>query len=394
VNSNDPNTPVFKLELTAMVKVEVDVNPTTVNFRELLPGEKKTETVEVVNLSDNLLKINSITSPYDFVSIDLAGLKLPLSLKQNEKATFKVSVDAASMKERTWGQVIISTDNPHTPQVTLYVTGRVLSENQNSMGSHQQGSAQTFLPQITYSDRARKLFPLYNFVAGNVVQNLAGCNSSQCLPMKALIQVLVTQNFPDEKITEAVRQIYGPAAVAASTSNSPQPPRPSLREAIQNALKDGKKAKLDLFAMSYCPFALRAEKALDKIMAELGSKIDLQIYFIAQSKTEGSDKLADSFASLHGLPEVEEDLRQVLIQKYFPEKLFSYLRLRNENIKTTDWRECAKKAGVDLKKLEELIASKSSLQLFRENLAKAQTMNIHASPTLFINNVRYQGGFQ
>ncbi|MEW6379200.1 MAG: hypothetical protein AB1611_06300 [bacterium] len=375
-----------------MVKVEVDVNPSTVNFRELLPGEKKSETVEITNLSNDLLKISAITSPHDFINVNLADLKLPVSLKYNEKMSFKVGVDANIMKDKTWGQVIIKTSNVHTPEVTLNLTGRVRSEDQKPMGA--PNSAQAPLPQINYSERAKKLFPLYNFVANNVSQNLAGCNTGQCVPMKALIQVLTAQNLPDEKITEAVRQIYGPGAVVASSGNV-QPPRPSLKESIQGALKNGRRARLDLFVMSYCPFGVRAEKALDRIMAEYGSKLDLQLYFIAQSRTDStSDKLADSFTSLHGLPEVEEDFRQVLIQKHFPEKLLPYLRLRNENIKTTDWKECATKAGIDLQKLEELIAAKGSQQLFRENLVKAQTMNIHASPTLFIDNVRYQGGFQ
>jgi len=388
-----------------MVKVEVDVNPATVNFRELLPAEKKSESVEVTNLSSDPLKINSITSPHDFISVDLSGHKLPVTLKSNEKMNFKVGLDAAVMKEKTWGQVIIGTNNTHTPEITLHLTGRVRLEDQTPNGA--QNAAQAPLPQVTYSEQAQKLFPLYSYVLNNVSQNLAGCNIGQCLPMKAFIQVLVDQKVPEGKITEAIKQIYGPGAVAASAASPAvkAQPRPSLRESIQNELKgDDQKAKLELFVMSYCPFGVRAENALEKIMAEFGSKLDLQLYFIAQSKATDShtadsasasaDKPLDSFASLHGPQEVEEDFRQVLIQKHFPEKLVPYLNLRNQNIKTSDWKECATKAGIDLKKMEEFIAAKESQQLFKENLTRAQLINIHASPTLFINNVRYQGGFK
>lgn len=392
------------MEVTASVKVEVDVNPSTVNFKELLPAEKKSESVEVTNLSSDPLKINSITSPHDFISVDLSGHKLPVTLKANEKMNFKVGVDAAVMKEKTWGQVIIGTNNSHTPEITLHLTGRVKLEDQKPKDA--QNPAQTPLPQVTYSEQAQKLFPLYNFVLNNVSQNLADCNTGQCLPMKAFIQLLVEQKVPEGKITEAIKQIYGPGAVAASVASPAKAqPRPSLRESIQNELKGGdQKAKLELFVMSYCPFGVRAEKAMEKVMTEFGPKIDLQLYFIAQAKatdTHAADsasasagKPLDSFTSLHGPQEVEEDFRQVLIQKHFPGKLLTYLNLRNQNIKTTDWKECAAKAGIDSKKMEEFIAAKESQQLFKENLTRGQLINIHASPTLFINNVRYQGGFQ
>jgi len=396
------------LEVTASVKVEVDVNPATVNFRELSPTEKKSESIEVANLSSDSFKINSITTPHDFISVDLSGHKLPVTLKPNEKMSFKVGVNAALMKEKTWGQVIIATSNAHTPEVTLYLTGRVRIENQTPKAA--QDSPQTPLPQITYSEQAQKLFPLYNFVFNNVSQNLTGCNTGQCLPMKAFIQLLVDQKVPEGKITEAIKQIYGQAAVVASAASIEKAkPRLSLRESIQNELKESdKKAKLDLFVMSYCPFGVRAETALVPILAEFGPKIDLQLYFIAQSKANDSpaantasvsagsasvNKPLDSFASLHGPQEVEEDFRQALIQKHFPEKLLPYLSIRNQNIRTSDWKECATKAGIDLKKMEGLIADKNSQQLFKENITKGQLLNVHASPTLFINNVRYQGGF-
>ena len=369
-----------------------------------MPTEKKSEPVEITNLSSDPLKIDSITSPHDFVSVDLSGHKLPVTLKPNEKMNFKVGVDAALMKDKTWGQVIIATNNSHTPQITLHLTGRVRLEDQPANGA--QNAAQAPLPQLTYSEQARKLFPLYNFVLNNVSQNLAACNTGQCLPMKAFIQLLVDQKVPEGTITEAIRQVYGPAAVAASGAiPGNAQPRLSLREAIQNELKESdQKAKLELFVMSYCPFGVRAENAMEKIMAEFGKKLDLQLYFIAQSKPTDShaadsgktnaNKQLDSFVSLHGPQEVEEDFRQVLIQKHFPDKLLPYLNLRNQNIRTTDWKECATKAGINLKKMEDLIAAKESVQLFKENITRAQLINVHASPTLFINNVRYQGGFQ
>ena len=133
---------------------------------------------------------------------------------------------------------------------------------------------------------------------------------------------------------------------------------------------------------------------MEKIIAEFSSKIDLQLYFIANPTTANSDNTTDLFTSLHGPLEVEEDFRQILIQKYFPEKLFPYLHHRNQNIKTADWKECMAKAEIDQKKIEKLMNDKQSRQLFNDNIAKAKKMKIHASPTLLINGTKYQGGFK
>ena len=123
-------------------------------------------------------------------------------------------------------------------------------------------------------------------------------------------------------------------------------------------------------------------------------KIDLQLYFIANSKTSDSDKIIDLFTSLHGPLEVEEDYRQVLIQKYFPKKLFPYLHQRNKNIKTSNWKECLAKAGINQKKFENFLADKQNRQLFNDNITMAKNKKIHASPTLLINGIKYKGAFK
>jgi len=350
--------------------------------------------VEVTNLSDKTLQISSITSAQNFITINLSNSNLPIILKPQEKMSFQVNLDAALMKGKTWGQVVINTDNQHTPKITLYVTGRIQSQDQIKKSSPTTG--QTPLPHLTFSEQAQKLFPKYNFVFNNVTKNLAKCDFGRCLPMKAYIQLLIDQKIPEEKITEAIQYIYGPKAITSMKKKSKKSTinTPTLKESIQKALNDNSKAKLELYVMSYCPFALRAEKSLEKIIAEFGSKIEIQLYFIAEPKTSNSDKTTDLFTSLHGLLEVEEDFRQVLIQKYFPEKLFPYLHHRNKNIKTANWKECLSKAGIDQKKIEKLMNDGQSRQLFSNNIAKAKKIKIHASPTLLINGIKYKGAFK
>ncbi len=104
---------------------------------------------------------------------------------------------------------------------------------------------------------------------------------------------------------------------------------------------------LKLFVMSQCPYGVTAENgiidALNKKLLPEGAKI--QIHYIGDSE-KGADGQY-TFKSLHGTPEWEEDVRQLVIGAKFPGKLNAYLLERNKDITSTQWEEAAKKAGLN-----------------------------------------------
>ena len=106
---------------------------------------------------------------------------------------------------------------------------------------------------------------------------------------------------------------------------------------------------LKIFVMSQCPFGVTAENgvidALNKGLLPAGTKI--QIHYIGDS-VAGADGQY-TFKSLHGTPEWEEDVRQIVIARQFPAGLNSYLIERNKDVTSTQWEEAAKKAGLDPK---------------------------------------------
>ena len=106
---------------------------------------------------------------------------------------------------------------------------------------------------------------------------------------------------------------------------------------------------LKIFVMSQCPFGVTAENgvidALNKDLLPKGTKI--RIHYIGDS-VKGADGQY-TFKSLHGTPEWEENIRQLVIADKSPSKLNAYLLERNKDITSTQWEDAAKKAGLDPK---------------------------------------------
>ena len=176
---------------------------------------------------------------------------------------------------------------------------------------------------------------------------------------------------------------------------------------------------MDLYVMSECPFGVKAENKLLPLAKKYGERLDLNLRFIATDvegkvaemnqanakKDETLKKAQDSsnpgckadfeldpdakFQSLHGKSEVEEDMRQVIISKLFPEQIFDYVLERNKNI-YGDWRLAATKTGVTTTMVEEAMKDGRGDQWFRENIAKGNAEGISASPTLRINDAPFE----
>ena len=106
---------------------------------------------------------------------------------------------------------------------------------------------------------------------------------------------------------------------------------------------------LKVFVMSQCPFGVTAENGLidalnKKLMPE---NTRIEVHYIGDAVKGDDGKY--NFKSLHGTPEWEEDVRQLVIARKFPAKLNAYLLERNRDVTSTQWEEAAKKAGLDPK---------------------------------------------
>jgi predicted DsbA family dithiol-disulfide isomerase len=144
--------------------------------------------------------------------------------------------------------------------------------------------------------------------------------------------------------------------------------------------------RLDVFVMSQCPFGVKALNAMEEVLKNFDNGIDFNINFIAGAEGEG-------FNSLHGQPEVDEDIRELCaVQKYKKKlKYMDYILCRNKNISSENWRECTGSNGIDAGVIEKCFNGEGK-QLLRENIKIAAGLGVGASPTWMANNkIQFSG---
>ena len=159
----------------------------------------------------------------------------------------------------------------------------------------------------------------------------------------------------------------------------------NLEELLTSRVSRMGKPTLELFVMSYCPFGVQAEEKLIPIVKKFGDTIDFKLQFIAQEKEAPSPQDVTPFTSLHGYPEVAENIRQLLIAQEYPDKYLDYLLCRAKKLNES-WEACARKLDMDVEKIQTLFDSPEAEQLFRENIKRAAALGIRASPTILVDN--------
>ena len=163
----------------------------------------------------------------------------------------------------------------------------------------------------------------------------------------------------------------------------------NLEELLASRIARMGKPTVELFVMSYCPFAVQAEEKLIPIVKKFGDQIDFKLQFIAQAKEETSAQDITPFTSLHGYPEVAENIRQLLIAQAYPDRYLDYILCRGKKLDKS-WEACAEKLGIDVAKIQRLFDTAAAEQLFRENIARADALGVKASPTIFVDGHQFR----
>ena len=163
----------------------------------------------------------------------------------------------------------------------------------------------------------------------------------------------------------------------------------NLEELLASRIARMGKPTVELFVMSYCPFGVQAEEKLIPIVKQFGDQIDFKLQFIAQEKEEPSAQDISPFMSLHGYPEVAENIRQLLIAQVYPDRYLDYILCRGKKLDKS-WEACAQKLGIDVAKIQALLDAPEAAQLFRENIARAADLGIKASPTILVDSHKFQ----
>ena len=158
-----------------------------------------------------------------------------------------------------------------------------------------------------------------------------------------------------------------------------------------------------LFVMAFCPFGNQAEDAIIPVIKLLDQKINFKIDYIVSPNEKGG------FNSLHGDQELHQDIREICVQKYQPNKFLDFVKEINQNCSSKNadrcWKKIAKKVGLDKGKItkcqddeaKNLLNSEIKLTQQEYPVDDSSHFNgvektpIAGSPALVINGVLYTG---
>ena len=153
------------------------------------------------------------------------------------------------------------------------------------------------------------------------------------------------------------------------------------------------KPVVELFVMSFCPYGVRAENNIMPVVDLLKDSIEFQIRYIVNV----NGNTINDVSSLHGLTEAKEDARQLIINKYYPDKFLTYINNfdnncyqygQDETQLDACWKNEATKLGIDTKKVESLAYGTEGVNLLKSEEAEADKYSVSGSPTLIINGVQ------
>ncbi|MBL7100323.1 MAG: thioredoxin domain-containing protein [Nanoarchaeota archaeon] len=187
-------------------------------------------------------------------------------------------------------------------------------------------------------------------------------------------------------LTEKQETVETPPATGMATTNCDDTPK-------------AEKPKVDLFTMSYCPFGQIAIQGMEPAVKLLGDNIDFEPHYVvyANYRGGGPDYCIDDgkLCSMHGIAELNEDVRQLCVWKYQKDKFWDYtLCTINDcslnNIETC-WKTCAEKHGVDITKTETCLKDEAIALMTKEKELNDK-LGVRGSPTIFINDAQYSGG--
>lgn len=142
-----------------------------------------------------------------------------------------------------------------------------------------------------------------------------------------------------------------------------------------------------LFVMAYCPYGNQAEDAIEPVVNLLKGKTNIELRYIV-------GKSGNSYKSLHGDEELNEDIRELCVQKYEKDKFWSFIKEINSKTTTKDvadkWEGIAQGLGIDVAKIKNCQQNEASILLDAE-IELTKKYNVSGSPTLIINDTKYSG---
>lgn len=152
-------------------------------------------------------------------------------------------------------------------------------------------------------------------------------------------------------------------------------------------LSESGSARLEFYVMSQCPYGTQVEDSIIDVLGTMGDSLDFTIDYIANDLGDGE------FSSLHGQPEVDENIRQLCAMKYNPYEYMEFIICQNKDIMNADktFEKCADSAGLDYESVNACFESGEGADLLSESIKRAEAREARGSPTIYLDGEAYDG---
>jgi len=154
-----------------------------------------------------------------------------------------------------------------------------------------------------------------------------------------------------------------------------------------------------LFIMSFCPYGNQAEELMMPVVDLLKNKADIQLHYVIYSNYNGGGSTYcldkdNKYCSMHGIQELNQDVREICVEKYQSDKFWSFVKAINakctaQNVDSC-WEAVAKTAGIDTAKVK-TCQKNEALTLLEQEVQLGKKYGISGSPQLVINDKEFTG---
>jgi len=161
---------------------------------------------------------------------------------------------------------------------------------------------------------------------------------------------------------------------------------------------------VEFYVMSFCPYGKQAEEGLGPVVEVLGDHATFEPHFVVYSdfcyggtrcNTDEYCLFNGTYCAMHGINELNENVRQACVWKYENDKWWEYVNYVNANCNVnnieTCWLDAASNSGVDSELVQECFNTEAEDLLAAEAIAMMK-YGVQGSPQVFINGVEHSGG--
>lgn len=158
------------------------------------------------------------------------------------------------------------------------------------------------------------------------------------------------------------------------------------------------KTSANLFVMSFCPYGNQAEEIMMKVVDLLKDKADIQLHYVIYENYQGGGSnycmSNGKYCSMHGIQELNQNVRELCVQKYQGDKFWNFVKTINadctaQNVDTC-WTGAASKTGIDINKIK-TCQTNEAIDLLKSEVELGTKYEISGSPQLVINDKEYSG---